>query len=146
VLDLYGEHLQTHTETIVTKCLKCKKSCTTANIFEHYFSCYGYGMFQCVFCSFGTSTLQFIDDHLTNFHQSRQPFFAERLLSSTVKMNKKNPNLSSLETLTIKVMSKKLTTSCARITVQDKKKLCNAWNVGNLTCNPSKELTNTIVK
>lgn len=131
VLEVFNEHLQSHKEKVSTKCLGCKQKTTPENIFEHYFSCYGFGMIQCVYCSFGTSTMQFIDDHLSTHHPSRSPYFAERLLSTSVR-NNPSISLSSIETLTIKLMSKKVENGLKH-TVQDKELLFNANNIGNLS-------------
>ena len=131
VLEAYNEHLQTHKETVVTKCLFCLKQTNPLNIFEHYFNCYGFGMFQCVYCSFGTSSLQFIDDHLSTFHPSRCPYFCERLLSTAAK-NSIGQDMSSLETLTIKLMSKRVDGG-KKISVFDKTSLSNAQNIGRIS-------------
>lgn len=90
-------------------------------------------MIQCVYCSFGTTTMQFIDEHLSTFHPSRSPYFAERMLSSAVKNNPQT-SLSSIETLTIKLMSKKIDGG-AKIIIPECERhlLINSDNIGNLS-------------
>lgn len=88
-------------------------------------------MIQCVYCPYGTTTMQFIDEHLSSWHPSRLPYFAERMLSSAVK-NNPTISLSSIETLTIKLMSKKVDGGL-KITIHDKDALNNVSNIGNLS-------------
>lgn len=90
-------------------------------------------MIQCVYCSFGTTTMQFIDEHLSTFHPSRAPYFAERMLSSAVKSNP-DISLSSIETLTIKLMSKKIDGGLKiSIPQNERHLLINSDNIGNLS-------------
>lgn len=40
--------------------------------------CYGFGLYQCVYCCFGTSSIEAIGNHLANKHPSKLTFYCQR--------------------------------------------------------------------
>ena len=47
-------------------------------LLKHLIECHGFGLYQCVYCRFGTNTFDIITDHMANDHPSKVPMFCER--------------------------------------------------------------------
>jgi hypothetical protein len=61
-----------------TKCSKCGERAEGQSVMKHLINCHGYGLFQCVYCTYGTNTFAIISNHLANSHPSKLPVFCER--------------------------------------------------------------------
>lgn len=59
-------------EMIRAKCKKCDKLVDSADsLYSHVFECFGnIALYQCVHCSFGSNSMEAMQQHLSNFHPS----------------------------------------------------------------------------
>lgn len=84
VFDLYKKHVESHQEKVTYTCKKCREVLTEVDaIIEHLCSCFGFGLFQCVYCRFGSNDFAKIDDHIAEKHSSQLPVFCERVASAS---------------------------------------------------------------
>lgn len=85
VFEMFEKHLAAHDGDLNTKCLKCKQVTNKSSIVEHLCSCYGFGLWQCVYCRFGTNSgFDVIDNHIAEHHSSQLAAFCERKLPSVI--------------------------------------------------------------
>jgi hypothetical protein len=73
-------HMLAHdkNEKFNSKCNKCREKADFNNIPKHLLQCHNIGTYQCVYCTFGTNTLQVVSDHLADKHASKLALFCER--------------------------------------------------------------------
>ncbi|KAG5681062.1 hypothetical protein PVAND_010528 [Polypedilum vanderplanki] len=131
VISAFVDHIKMCPEKI-SKCIKCGETAGASNIIMHYFNCYGFGLFQCVYCLYGTSTLTLIDEHLSNKHPDRMTYFVSRNITESSN-NRKNP--SDISCLSLKEINKESTddTRFEKIFVPDNESIKNSKNLGNLS-------------
>ncbi|KAG5672865.1 hypothetical protein PVAND_002954 [Polypedilum vanderplanki] len=90
-------HLPSHGERTQVKCIKCNVICTNEHIPHHLTKCLMLGLYQCVYCIFGTNTFTKICDHVADLHSSKIPVFCERM-----KQDNHNEDIATIESLCIK--------------------------------------------
>lgn len=56
VFKSFINHINTHTESCNTKCIKCNETTNKLSLHKHLVNCHGFGLFQCVYCKYGTNT------------------------------------------------------------------------------------------
>lgn len=78
VFNKFMEHMSSHQENMMTRCLKCKEQTNKATLLKHLCSCFGFGHFQCVYCKFGSSDFPGIDNHIAEKHSTMIPYYCER--------------------------------------------------------------------
>ncbi|CRK90443.1 CLUMA_CG004126, isoform A [Clunio marinus] len=71
-------HLNEHNTTLNTKCTKCGLKTSKGLLLKHLMQCHKFGIYQCVYCRFGTNTVEMIRSHIVNEHGSRLPLYCER--------------------------------------------------------------------
>lgn len=71
-------HMQSHGLNIKTKCTKCSEVSDLSNIHKHLINCHKLGLYQCLFCNFGTNTFETIVNHIGSNHPSKPPIYCER--------------------------------------------------------------------
>lgn len=59
-------------------CFKCGEKTNKSTIHKHIVACHGLGLYQCVYCRFGTSTSDIMANHMANEHPSKLTFYCER--------------------------------------------------------------------
>lgn len=77
--DIYLQHVSEHSDNLRAKCIKCGLEATTRTIYHHLVECHGYGLYQCVYCKYGTCEFQLIASHIAHKHPSNIPMFYERV-------------------------------------------------------------------
>lgn len=98
-------HLQlSHKANHVTKCSKCLEICYPSQFTEHLITCYGMGIYQCLYCCFGKNSFQMIVDHMSNCHSSKIPIFCER----TSEAARSHDSLACAEITSIKAINQKV--------------------------------------
>lgn len=104
VFKTFLNHVNEHQITVSSKCLKCCEKTNKITLLKHLVNCYGFGLYQCVYCRFGTNTFEIMSSHIANEHPSKMPMFCER---SEYKENPcKSPVLpSSIESACLKHIS-----------------------------------------
>ncbi|CAO1411514.1 unnamed protein product [Diamesa hyperborea] len=78
VFKSFIDHVNAHKEVCNTKCIKCNETTNKSSLHKHLVNCHGFGLFQCVYCKYGTNTFEIINHHLTNKHPNKLPMFCER--------------------------------------------------------------------
>lgn len=86
----FTDHMEKHNSQFITTCTKCKTKIGNKSLVDHFCSCHGFGLFQCVYCRFGANSFAVIDDHLVKCHSSRSAVFCERSLPSIKSAKKVN--------------------------------------------------------
>lgn len=77
VMKTFLDHILTHDEKTVAKCIKCDKT-TTKTTLENHLKCHGLGLLHCVYCRFGTDETEALTNHISNDHPMEVPLFCER--------------------------------------------------------------------
>lgn len=78
MLKTFFTHIQTHNTPTNIKCVKCGERPKKGTLPKHLTQCHGFGIYQCVYCRFGTNTFEMISSHLANQHPSSLPMFCKR--------------------------------------------------------------------
>jgi hypothetical protein len=101
VFKSFLNHINEHENALNTKCIKCGDRTTKATLHKHLVNCHGFGLFQCVYCRFGTNTFEIISSHIANEHPSKLPLFCERSEYKTMNFAEP-PHPSSIESTCLK--------------------------------------------
>lgn len=124
-------HLNEHTNSsITTKCIKCNLRTTKDTILKHLVNCHGFGLYQCIFCRFGTTAYETIKLHIANKHSSKLPFFCQR-----ASKNEQECVASSIESTSLQSISQKVDSRCIRRAVFKELALKNLMNMKMLDSN-----------
>lgn len=94
VFKQYQDHLEGHGEKLSTRCTKCKEAATKSSIVKHLCSCFNFGLYQCVYCQFGSNAFDVIDNHIAENHSSYMAIFCQRS-SPTSKILKPSVSFSN---------------------------------------------------
>ncbi|XP_070498481.1 zinc finger protein ZFAT-like [Chironomus tepperi] len=120
-------HMQTHGPNIKTKCTKCSKVSDLSNIHTHFINCHNLGLYQCVFCVFGSNNFDNIINHIGNCHPSKPPIYCER---SNDKADEVNP--ASIESTCLKFLTQQVDHRIIETPKINPDILKNEKNVGDL--------------
>ncbi|KAL7048106.1 hypothetical protein ACKWTF_003219 [Chironomus riparius] len=120
-------HMQTHGPNIKTKCTKCSKVSDLSNIHTHFINCHNLGLYQCVFCVFGSNNFDNIINHIGNCHPSKPPIYCER---SNDKADEVNP--ASIESTCLKFLTQQVDHRIVETPKINPEILRNEKNVGDL--------------
>lgn len=85
VMETFSQHIANHEGNQKAKCIKCQKIATKKTLLAHLEECHQIGLYQCIYCIFGTNMLVKLSNHIANKHPSRMPWFCGRV-------NQKNPD------------------------------------------------------
>ncbi|CRK89763.1 CLUMA_CG003421, isoform A [Clunio marinus] len=103
--DLYERHLISHNDKMATKCKKCCRVLLAASFQQHLLKCQGIGLYQCVYCWYGTNLSKDILNHVISCHSNRSSYYCERmLLSDGTNWNQVKTAPNSINTLSIKLI------------------------------------------
>lgn len=142
----FALHMLTHkNNTKATKCTKCGEKSEQHSVQKHLIHCHGYGLFQCVYCNYGTNTFAIISNHLANSHPSKLPMFCERTTKDP-DHERLSSRISSISLKTIKQNIPQNVVSSPKINHEELK---NCKNVGKLGANihiagPFSEQSNSV--
>lgn len=116
--------------------MKCGERLTPQTLQKHLFVCHGFGLFQCVYCRFGTNTFEIISSHIANQHPSCYPFFCERSENPHGEKDTETDSAlhlpNSLESTCLKIISQKVNPLFIKAAPVDMHRLSNFKNVGQL--------------
>jgi hypothetical protein len=128
----YFHHLKAHCGEIsrMAKCALCDEhldGSSADGVTNHLFTAHGIGMYQCVYCAFGTPELKGIDDHLAENHDSEKAMFCQR----SRPKSQQNQNLSASEVLSMSIQKVgKTSKACVITKIENGANLRNEQNVG----------------
>lgn len=76
----YNEHLQSHKELALfsSYCSVCKNPISVQNLALHLEKCWKIGLYQCLFCIFGTNSESAMKIHLADFHPTMMTHVCHR--------------------------------------------------------------------
>jgi len=118
-----------------TKCIKCGEIATKSTLHNHLVNCHGFGLYQCVYCRFGTNTFGTISSHLANEHPSFLPLFCERTpykINNNADPKSAVPLTSSIESTCLKHINQEVHRAVFVKQPTNDKLLKNSVNVGCL--------------
>ena len=78
-MQTFERHLKSHKGHLKARCNECGQDVTNATMLKHFENCLNFGMFQCVFCVFGTNNIHALKNHVANVHPSKIPLFCVRV-------------------------------------------------------------------
>lgn len=73
----FAAHLNTH-QNRKARCIKCGKVTTNESVMTHIENCHRHGLYQCIYCVFGTHHFGILNNHIADSHPSEFPLFCER--------------------------------------------------------------------
>jgi Parkin co-regulated protein len=94
----YLDHVSSHHGNLFLKCVKCQELAYKRTIYNHLINCYHLGIYQCVYCRFGSNTFRIIKEHLADKHSSKMPLVCERTINPLRKeiLNTKSSSIDSV--------------------------------------------------
>lgn len=78
-LKAFKRHLENHSEKSKAKCIKCCSTVTKMTLPDHLHQCLNFGLYQCIYCVFGTNLFTQLHQHVANDHPSKLPLFCARV-------------------------------------------------------------------
>lgn len=138
VFKAFFNHINDHTNILNTKCIKCGERTTKNSLNRHLVHCHGFGLFQCVYCRFGTNTFEIINNHIANEHPSKLPLFCERSEFKTSDLGGEmngTPLASSIDSTCLKHINNHVSPPFLQKAPPNEVALRNVANIGNLGFN-----------
>lgn len=71
------EHVAKHKEDMKMKCIKCLQTESKSTVQKHL-KCHKFGLYQCIYCIYGSNTFEDLVSHISDHHPSMIPMFCER--------------------------------------------------------------------
>lgn len=139
VFKAFFNHLKSHVDTASAKCTKCGMQATKEKLFKHIMECHGYGLYQCIYCHFGTNTFEIITAHIADEHPSKMPMFCERSENHNLDLRGGVQKPWSIESTILKHINLNVSAMVLKHAPKDKVLLKNELNMDRLLCSTSSD-------
>lgn len=104
VFEKYQEHVGSHDQEklLMSKCSKCDESTPDVEkILLHLEKCFNIALHQCLWCNFGSSSIEALNLHYADNHSTKLPFYCTRT-------SKKKVDVKLSSSLTVELLKNDL--------------------------------------